>query len=266
MRRRPCWAPADLSLAAGAASPTPVLILDEIDSTNAEARRRAEAGERGPLWLLARRQTAGRGRRGRAWDGGTGNLTATLLLTLDRSPLEAAQLAFVAAVAAGQAIAAYVPPGRVGLKWPNDVLIDGKKVCGMLIETGAAPVGGLWAAIGIGINLADHPSQVERPATSVAKNMPHGMIHPPTPDAALARLAEAMDRALALWLTQGFGPIRSAWTARAAGLGGPCTARLERETMQGIAEGLDADGALLLRLPDGQCRRITAGDVFLGAP
>src|ERR1700744_5034589 len=97
------------------------ITFDELDSTNAEARRRAQTGERGPVWLMARRQTAGVGRRGRAWDGGEGNLTATLLLTLDGAPLGAGQLAFVAGVAAAETIAAYVPPSLVSLKWPNDV-------------------------------------------------------------------------------------------------------------------------------------------------
>jgi BirA family biotin operon repressor/biotin-[acetyl-CoA-carboxylase] ligase len=245
---------------------TRIIVLDEIDSTNAEARRRADAGERGRLWIMARRQTAGRGRRGRAWDGGTGNLTATLLLTLDKTPIEAAQIAFVAALAAGRTIAAYVPASIVRLKWPNDVLIGERKVCGMLIESGPAPGGGLWLAVGVGLNLASYPKDVERPATAVAEHMRHDVIHAPTPDDVLALLARDFDAALALWLEQGFEPIRQTWMRAAAGLGEVCTARLERETVEGVAEGLDADGALLLRLPGGQLRRITAGDVFLGAP
>jgi BirA family biotin operon repressor/biotin-[acetyl-CoA-carboxylase] ligase len=238
-----------------------VLTFDELDSTNAEARRRAEAGERGPVWLMARRQSAGVGRRGRAWDGGEGNLTATLLLTLDKPPAEAGQLAFVAGVAAAETIASYVPPSLVCLKWPNDVLIDGRKACGMLIESGPAE-GGVWAAVGVGINLATHPEAVERPATSLAERLSS----PPSPGDALDVLSKAFDDTLALWLSEGFEPIRQAWLARATGLGGSCTARLERETITGVAEALDADGALLLRLPDGMLRRITAGDVFFGAP
>lgn len=203
---------------------------------------------------MARRQTAGVGRRGRSWDGGEGNLTATLLLTLDKPPVEMGQLAFVAGLAAWTAIATYAPADIVTLKWPNDVLIEGRKACGMLIESGGA-----WAAVGIGINLATYPADVERPATSLAA---HGGA--PSPDAALAVLAEAFDAALALWLAEGFGPIRQAWLTHASGIGGPCTARLPKETVSGIAEGLDADGALLLRLPGGELRRITAGDVFFG--
>ncbi len=245
---------------------TPVIVFDELDSTNAEARRRTEAGEGGPVWLLARRQTAGRGRRGRAWAAGQGNLTATLLLALDKPPLEAAQLAFVAGLAAIRMIDAYVPPAASGLKWPNDVLIDGRKACGMLIESGPAPGGGLWLAIGIGVNLVDFPMDVERPATAVADHLAVGVRHPPTQDEAMAGLAAAFDSAFGLWLMEGFAPVRDAWLERAVGVGGPCTARLDQEAVTGTAEGLDADGALLLRLPGGALRRITAGDVFFGAP
>jgi BirA family biotin operon repressor/biotin-[acetyl-CoA-carboxylase] ligase len=245
---------------------TQILTFDELDSTNAEARRRAEAGERGPVWLMARRQIAGVGRRGRAWDSGEGNLTATLLLTLDKPVAEVAQLAFVAGLAAWTAITVCVPATAVTLKWPNDVLIEGRKVCGMLIESGPAATGETWAAVGVGINLAGHPEAVERPATAVANHLSSDVSRAPSPGEAMAILAETFDVTLDLWLSQGFEPIRQAWLARAAGLGGPCTARLERETVSGVAEGLDAGGALLLRLPDGMLRRITAGDVFFGAP
>lgn len=244
----------------------PILTFEELDSTNAEARRRARAGERGPVWLMARRQTSGVGRRGRTWDGGEGNLTATLLLTLDKPPTEVAQLAFVAGLAAWTAIAAFVPAGIVTLKWPNDVLIGGRKACGTLIESGSAAAGGTWAAVGIGVNLVTYPKAVERPAAALVDHLSPHVARAPSPDQALAVLAETFDVTLALWLAQGFEPIRQAWLARADGLGGACTARLEQETLSGVAEGLDADGALLLRLPDGVLRRITAGDVFFGAP
>jgi BirA family biotin operon repressor/biotin-[acetyl-CoA-carboxylase] ligase len=244
---------------------TPILTFETLDSTNAEARRRAESGERGPVWLLARQQTAGKGRRGRVWNAGQGNLTATLLLTLDKPSLEAAQLAFVAALAVGAMADAFVATDIVGFKWPNDILIEGRKVSGMLIESGAAPGGGLWLAVGIGVNLVDFPPDVERPATALALHLRPGATSP-TQDDALARLSAAFADVLALWLEQGFEPIRRAWLSRAIGMGGPCTARLPHETVVGVAEGLDADGALLLRLENGAVRRITAGDVFFGAP
>ena len=144
----------------------PVLAFDEIDSTNAEARRRAEAGEIGPLWITAAVQTAGRGRRGRNWDTSRGNLAATLLLTTDCDPAKAAQLSFVAAFAIRRLAVRYVPESLVRFKWPNDVFVDGRKLSGILIESGRAPSGALWMAIGMGVNLAHAPENVDRPAKS----------------------------------------------------------------------------------------------------
>jgi BirA family biotin operon repressor/biotin-[acetyl-CoA-carboxylase] ligase len=238
--------------------PPRIVAFEEIDSTNLEARRRVEAGERGPLWLTATRQSAGRGRRGRAWLSETGNLAATLLTTTRRPPLEAAQVAFVAALAVADLADVYVPPGLVTLKWPNDTLLAGRKLSGVLVESGAIE-GGLWLAVGIGINLASAPADVERPATCLAE---HAAGPPPTPGEAAATLARAMARRLAQWDADGFAAIAEAWTARAHGLGQRCEARLAHETVRGLAEGLDRDGALRLRADDGTVRKITAGDVF----
>ncbi len=239
----------------------PVVVLDEIDSTNAEARRRAEAGEVGPVWLLGLRQTSGRGRRGRAWETGSGNLAATLLFTTDKPPAEAAQVSFVAALAVADLLAAYVPASLISLKWPNDPMLGGMKVSGILIESGMRPTGGLWIAAGVGVNLARKPLDSERPATALTT---YRAAPPPSPIEAIEVLAEAFERWSAVWLSLGFPAIADAWTARAHGLGEPCVARLGTETVHGIAEGLDGDGALRLRLPDGHLRRITAGDVFFG--
>lgn len=239
-----------------------ILAYATLDSTNAEARRLADAGERGPLWITAERQTGGRGRRGRSWSTETGNLAATLLFTTDRSPAEAAQLAFVAALAVAETFDAFVPASLVTIKWPNDVLIDGLKASGILVESGAHASGGLWVAVGCGLNLAHAPADTERPATSAADHLSGQHAGAPAPQAALAVLVEAFARRLAAWETYGFQVVADAWTRRAAGVGRPCIARLEAEILEGVAEGLDADGALKLRLPSGEVRRITAGDVF----
>jgi BirA family biotin operon repressor/biotin-[acetyl-CoA-carboxylase] ligase len=238
----------------------PIEALDEIDSTNAEARRRAEAGQAGPLWITTARQTAGRGRRGRSWETGEGNLAATLLTTTQRPPAEAAQISFVAALAVADLAGAFVPAGLVSLKWPNDPLIAGKKASGILVESGSHPAG-LWIAVGIGVNLTTAPVAAERPATTFAEHM---TAPPPKPLEALPILAEAFERWSRLWDSSGFSAIADAWTARAHGLGQACTARLSNETLEGVAEGLDSDGSLRLRLADGSLRRITAGDVFFG--
>lgn len=237
----------------------PIEALEEIDSTNAEARRRAEAGETGPIWIAARRQTAGRGRRGRAWETGGGNLAATLLTHSFKPPAEAAQISFVAALAVADLASAYLSPSLVTLKWPNDLFIAGKKAAGILVESGPHPAGGLWLAVGIGVNLATPPEHAERPATTFAE---HLRAPPPKPIEALSVLAEAFERRRDLWERLGFSPIAEAWTAQAHGLGETCTARLPEETITGVAEGLDEDGALRLRTASGVVRRITAGDVF----
>jgi BirA family biotin operon repressor/biotin-[acetyl-CoA-carboxylase] ligase len=239
----------------------PIEVFTEIDSTNAEARRRAEAGQAGPVWIMAERQTAGRGRRGRAWSTELGNLAATLLTTTDVGPAQAAQLSFVAALAACDLADTCLGPGAARLKWPNDVLVFGRKAVGILVESGARADGRLWLAVGIGINLAHAPSETERPATSFAEHMQGP---PPRPIDAIEVLANRFEAWRKLWATQGFAPIAKGWTSRAHGLGERCEARLASRTLVGVAEGMDPDGALRLRLDDGALERITAGDVFFG--
>jgi BirA family transcriptional regulator, biotin operon repressor / biotin---[acetyl-CoA-carboxylase] ligase len=239
-----------------------VVRLDVVDSTNAEARRRAEAGASGPLWITARRQTAGRGRRGRAWSSEPGNLAATLLTHTARPPAEAAQSTFVAALAVHELISAFVDPALVRIKWPNDVLLAGHKASGILVESGVQATGGLWLAVGIGVNLVQAPEDVERPATAVARHLRSDLARAPDSDAALDLLIQTFSAWQDRWDQLGFAALRDAWTARAQGLGGPAVARLAHETVEGVAEGLADDGALRLRLPDGSLRLISAGDVF----
>ena len=250
---------ADRAPAEVARTPVPIVSFDEIDSTNAEARRRAEAGEGGPVWITALSQNAGHGRRGRAWETGAGNLAATLLMLTERPPAEAAQISFVAALAVADMARIYLAADLIRLKWPNDVLVGGRKCSGILVESGRRADGALWLATGIGVNLAKAPVAAERPATCFAD---HAFAPPPAPREALDHLAAAFAGWQGVWDAQGFAPLAEAWTQRAHGLGGPCTARLGSETVEGVAEGLDMDGALRLRLADGAIRRITAGDVF----
>lgn len=232
--------------------------LAEVDSTNAEAKRRVEAGEYGPLWIRADRQSAGRGRRGRAWSGLEGNLFTTGLYRLSASPAEAAQLSFAAALAvADLADGVLDDPASLGLKWPNDVLVQGRKIAGILLESGQAPTGGLWLAVGIGVNLVDHPEDSERPATHLSA---HGRTL--DGDTALRHLAASFDQWRLRWAERGFAPLRDAWLRRAYGLGAPCQVRLENETLEGVFADLTPEGALRLDLPDGHRRYITAGDVF----
>ena len=242
----------------------PIHLLEEIDSTNAEVRRRAEAGHTASQWVVARRPSAGRGRRGREWASDSGNLFATLLILTSRPPAEAAQVTFVAALAVADLLDAFAVPGTVSIKWPNDVLIAGEKAAGILIESGAHANGALWLAVGIGVNLAHAPEGTERPATSLAAHLRSDIPNPPSIDTAATVLAEAFADWQGRWEQFGFQPILDAWCARTNGLDGPCVARLGHETVTGVADGVAPDGALRLRTSDGSLRLISAGDVFFG--
>ena len=236
-----------------------VACFDTIDSTNEEARRRAAVGERGPLWIWAKRQTAGRGRRGREWESPDGNLAATLLTAPGVSAAEAARLSFVAALAVHDVASSYAKRSVVRVKWPNDVLVDGQKVAGILLESsGDAGVDVLpWVAIGIGVNLIHAPTGALYPATFLGA-------HGPAPSAAeaFAALAEAWETRFRVWRVNGFDAIREAWLSVAAGLGHAIEVRLPGETLNGRFETLMPDGALSLVLPSGARRAITAGEVF----
>lgn len=224
----------------------------ELDSTNEEARRLAEAGEVGPLWIMAERQSAGRGRRGRVWHSPAGNLAATLLLTPRAPQSVTGQLSFAAALAVADTAAHFAPAIAIAVKWPNDVLAEGKKLAGILLEGG-----GSWLAIGIGINLAGHPEGTEFPATSLT-----GLgLAAPSPEAALTILAARFAHWYAVWMQSGFGSLRMQWLARAKGVGAPIRARLPQETREGVFEGIDENGALLLN-EGGHTRAIAAGEVF----
>jgi len=226
--------------------------FEELDSTNSEARRRAEAGERGPLWISAVRQTAGRGRRGRAWTSGEGNLAATLLLRPEAPRSVTGQLSFAAALAAAEMVSHFAPDAVIQVKWPNDVLAEGRKIAGLLLEGGPD-----WLAIGIGVNLASFPEGTEFPATSLAQLG----IAPPSSEDALTILAARFAHWYDAWMRDGFEIVRAAWLARASGLGSPIRARLPNETRSGVFEGIDESGALLLN-EGASVRAIAAGEVF----
>lgn len=233
-------------------------VFDELDSTQTEARRRAVAGEAGPTWIVARRQTAGYGRRGRSWTAPEGNLSTTVLLRPPVAISGAPQISFVAALAVADLIDRYAP-GRCTLKWPNDPLLDGRKVAGILPDSAGRADGKLdWLIVGFGVNLADSPSDTPYPTASLFQATGQR----PDPDVALAVLANAWEHRLGQWMEEGFTATRDAWLARAHGLGGPISVRLPNGTFDAVFEGLDLDGALMARLPSGEMRRVAAGDVF----
>lgn len=237
--------------------------FEALGSTNEEALTRARQGEQGPLWITARRQTAGRGRRGRSWVSETGNLYASLLLT-DPCPADrSAELSFVAALAVHDAIVevglALGP--RLTLKWPNDVLIDGAKVAGILVE-GESIGGALAVVIGIGVNCASHPAETSYPATDLA-----AAGAAVTTESLLGALARTMAARLAQWdRSAGFASIREGWLRRAAGLGGDIRIVIGTREASGRFETLDERGRLVLRLADGSTEVLGAGEVFPALP
>jgi BirA family biotin operon repressor/biotin-[acetyl-CoA-carboxylase] ligase len=242
------------------------VVLEEVGSTSTEAFKRAEAGERGPLWVVARRQTQGRGRSGRSWGSEPGNLYASLLQTLACPPSAVHQLSLLAGVAVLDAIRSAARGARIEglrLKWPNDVLIGQAKCVGILPECVSGADGQeVTAVIGIGINLAWHPTDLGRPATHLAA---HGV--EVTTDAMLQELAMSMQRWIDAWQGgAGFAQVRAAWLERAGPVGETATVDTGAERIGGSFLGLDADGALLLRDVHGLQRKVTYGDVTLVEP
>lgn len=253
-------APAHASLPPGWTS----LTLDEVDSTNSEAMRRAAAGERGPLWITARIQTRGRGRSGRTWASAAESLAATLMFSPGCPITALAGLSLVAGVAAHEAIAAALPDGlrqETRLKWPNDVLIDRAKVCGILVETsifGVQPV----AVIGTGINIGAMPDVEGRQTTAL-------VTHGSTADFDEMRsaLAAALARWLAVWSEgAGFAAVREAWMTRGGVLGEPISVNTGTGPISGRYAGLDDDGGLLLDVGPGPLQKFSFGDVALRSP
>lgn len=239
----------------------PVETFDEIDSTILEARRRAERGAGSPVWLVAKRQTAGRGRRGRTWASLEGNLLATYLGTTQRAPADLALVGFVTGVAIAEAIDDVIGAGRATLKWPNDVLIDGAKVSGIMLDSGALGGGVTWFALGFGVNLEAAPEALDQPTTSLRQVLPPDALAP----APLAFLAQLRPR-LAAWCDTlaryGFEPLRQVWLTRAHGLGASAQIATGEARVQGRIVGLSPRGELEFVTSEG-LRLIAAGDVLL---
>ncbi|MFN6976931.1 MAG: biotin--[acetyl-CoA-carboxylase] ligase [Gemmobacter sp.] len=238
------------------------VLLPEVDSTNAEAARRAAEGA-GPTWILAGFQTDGRGRRGRAWVSPRGNFHATLLDRPTGPPDRVALLSFAAALALREALATLTGSGAaLTLKWPNDVLLNGGKVAGILLESSGAGGRIEHLCIGIGVNLIAAPDAGDlepgalRPVSLLAET---GLRIEP------ARLLDHLAPAFAYWSGRlaagGLAPLRAAWLDHAARLGETVRARTGTETVSGTFETLDDAGALILRTAQGW-RAIPAADVF----
>lgn len=240
--------------AADIALPPPFRLIahDVLGSTNDEARRLADAGGEHGLVVTALRQTAGRGRRGRSWDSPSGNLHCSLLLRPAKPLAEAAQLSFVGGIAVCDALRQAAPGLDFACKWPNDVLLAGRKVAGMLLESAGDAI-----ILGVGVDVEYAPAEALYPATSLRQCGSQA-----TADDVLAAFVTTFQTWYGRWMEGGMAGIRAAWVERARGMGGEILVRLDGETVKGIFTGLDEQGALLLTLPDGDTRRILAGDVF----
>jgi BirA family transcriptional regulator, biotin operon repressor / biotin---[acetyl-CoA-carboxylase] ligase len=231
-----------------------VRTVPETGSTNDDLAAGARDGAPEGSWLRAERQTGGRGRQGREWHSPTGNLYASTLVRLRPGDPPAPTLALVAAVALHEVASAFAGGARIEIKWPNDLMVAGAKLSGILLERLEDSV-----IVGFGVNLADHPDQTVRPATSLA-----ALGGAPDPALFLEVLAESFARWLALWREEGLAPIRARWLACAHPPGTALSTHTASGAwVEGVFDGLDEGGALRLRLADGSAQVIHAGDVFL---
>lgn len=236
-------------------------MLEETDSTMKEAARRAP-DMRGPTWIMARRQTAAHGRRGRAWHSPEGNFAATLFLRPGEPPAQAALRSFTAAMALYQTLSMCGLSDRLALKWPNDVLLDGGKVAGILLESAGRGAGLDWMSIGIGVNLVAAPdaSQLEeRAVRPVSVAGQGGQAH--SQDDMLFWLASHFAQLEKLFGEFGFDPIRRLWLRHASHLGEVITARTARDEITGTFETVDGDGNLVLSTAQ-QRHAIPAAEIF----
>lgn len=245
----------DYAAAAGAR----VAHFSTIGSTMDEAMARARNGDAGHLWVIADEQTKGRGRHGRSWISEGGNLYASLLLIDPCPPRCAPQLGFVAGIALQDALAPLLPaPHKIALKWPNDALIDGAKVAGILLEGAQLANGAQAVVIGIGVNIAVQPDHVAYPVTSLRR------CHVAADrDSVFAALSDAMTIRLAQWRAgENFAAMRLDWMKAAAGIGTMVEVRQDESTQKGIFREIDADGRMVLDC-GGRRLLVHAGDVYL---
>ncbi|MEM6376391.1 MAG: biotin--[acetyl-CoA-carboxylase] ligase [Pseudomonadota bacterium] len=235
------------------------LVLEDIDSTNAEALRRAPGVTR-PIWIFAHRQSAARGRQGRSWAHPPGNFSATLAMRLPEPPAQLALRSFVASLALHDVLSDLTPTGTpLALKWPNDVLLGGGKAAGILLETTASPP---VLAIGFGVNLAQVPLGGDvAPGAFAPTSLAQWSGRAIAPLSFLDLLATAYAHREAIFTRLGFAPIREAWLARAARLGQEITARRMSGEVTGIFHEVDETGQLVLSTPDARIT-IPAADVY----
>ncbi len=228
-----------------------------IDSTNKEAIRKLEQGDASGLWITSSEQTLGRGRSGRDWVSKPGNLYCSLIQKVGDDIQKSAQLSFVASLAVRDTICEFVESDLVKCKWPNDILISGKKISGILLESYQDKQGWNYMIIGIGINVAHHPDKMLYDATHINEQVEHIFSHVDV----FFILTHKMSKRIGGWQKNGFDHIRSCWLDHASALGERISVRLPNEQFEGRFVDLDASGALMLDM-DGEIKHIHSGDVF----
>ena len=232
--------------------------FDTIDSTSLEAKRLIEAGQHGPLWVLAERQTAGYGRRGTAWQQASGDVAASLIFPIEPEvAAQAAELSYAAALAVADAMEQYVGDAAITVKWPNDVLLAGAKVSGLLLELLTPKPTQPVLVLGVGVNIVSTPESVPYP---VAKMLDHTSAAP-TPLEMVSKIDAAFFRYYQKWQEDGFTALRDRWLSRAARLHETILVRCQGEVLEGVFKNVDEDGSLVLATSEGE-RLITAGEVF----
>lgn len=224
--------------------------VDFTGSTNSDLLKRAADGAPEGLWLRAKSQGAGRGRNSRDWVSPTGNIYASTIIRLNADDPPATNLAFVAAVALFDSLQAFIPNKALKIKWPNDLLVEGAKICGILLERSDDAV-----IMGCGVNLAHSPQNIDRMATSIAELVGTA----PSADEFMPILAKNFARWLSIWRSEGFGKIRDYWLENAHPLG----QKIAYGDDIGAFAGLSNSGACLLKLANGETISINAGDIFL---
>ncbi|MCA3288050.1 MAG: biotin--[acetyl-CoA-carboxylase] ligase [Roseomonas sp.] len=230
-----------------------------LESTSSLVKQRAEAGEAEGLAIQALRQSAGRGRQGRGWDSPAGNLYLSVLLRPEVPLRDAPQWSFVAAVALAETLNAFLPEAATPkLKWPNDLLLQGAKAAGILVETGIAPSHALdWICVGIGVNIMSKPSLPDRHTACLAEYL----AAPPAPEALTQSLLESLAHWHGIMLQQGFAPIREAWLLHAPAMGAAISLKRDGGLLEGAFAGLSPEGGLLLA-KDNQVQLILAGEIM----
>lgn len=237
-----------------------LLSFDTIDSTNEEAKRLAANGASHGAVIWAKEQTHGKGRAGRNWESISGNLFVTVLLQPGCDIAIIPQLTYVASLAAYHTIHDILPePSSLSLKWPNDVLIDNKKVAGILLESFIVPGDDQrWVAVGVGMNIDASPQHVEFPATSLKEEG----VEIISAKIVLSRYIHCFVETYNQWSKRGFTAIKRQWADAAWSIGKEVKVSLPQEEVQGIFKGIDSEGGLILQLTPTQKRIIHAGDMF----